>query len=138
MRSTSKKDPILHPDYAARLHEACEDLGIPKHRRSSTIAAWVSKAAGRDEKGNSEAPRRWLLGYNMPRAAEEAVIIENLNVNVDWLQYGRGQKKLVQTESDIVKEKLSNIQDTEIVDLLRNMTSEEIFTLKQFLKVMKK
>lgn len=124
---------VRYEEYAERLQKAMSDMGVKRHQRASTIALWCDR-----ETNNPEFARRWLRGYNMPREADQVVMAERLNVSVEWLKFGSGSKEIVLTRNELLEKQLGLAADNELLDLLCNMTQEEVFSLKQFLKIVKK
>jgi len=124
---------IRYKEYAERLSEAMEDKGVKSHQRASTIALWCNR-----ETRNPEFARRWLRGYNLPREADQVTLAERLNVSLDWLKFGSGPKEIVLSRSELLEAQTRLQVDSELVELLCNMTQEEVFALKQFLIILKK
>lgn len=124
---------IKNKDYANRLDLALTEKGVKSHQRASTIALWCGRTTG-----NPEFARRWLRGYNMPRAADQVILADRLNVSLDWLKFGSGSKEITLTRSEALEKQIGLASDCELLELLSDMTQEEIFSLKQFLKIIKK
>lgn len=124
---------VRYEEYAERLQTAMSDMGVKRHQRASTIALWCDR-----ETKNPEFARRWLRGYNLPREADQKLLAEKLDISLDWLKFGSGSKEIVLTTSEILERQIGLSSDSELVELLCNMTQEEIFSLKQFLKIVKK
>ena len=124
---------VRYEEYAERLQTAMSEMGVKRHQRASTIALWCDR-----ETNNPEFARRWLRGHNMPREADQVLLADKLNVSVEWLKFGSGSKEIVLTRNEILEKQLGLAADHELLALLCNMTQEEVFSLKQFLKIVKK
>ena len=120
-------------DYAARLELALTEKGVQTHQRASTIAIWCGRKTA-----NPEFARRWLRGYNMPREVDQVTLADRLNVSLDWLKFGSGPKEITLTRVEALEKQIGLAADSELLEMLSVMTQEEVFSLKQFLKIIKK
>lgn len=75
----------LRAAFVARLKDALADNQIPEWGAGARLA----KMAGITPKATS----KWLNGESMPGAAKMLAIASGLGVRVEWLEYGRGDKK---------------------------------------------
>lgn len=73
-------------DFARRLHDVCDDLGLLPGRGRQTALA---KRFGL----TPNAARKWLLGIGMPELDKAIEIANAARVNVLWLLQGAGPKR---------------------------------------------
>ena len=73
-------------DFARRLHEVCDDLGLQRGRGRQTALA-------RQFGLTPNAARKWLLGLGMPERDTAIEIANAAHVNVLWLLQGAGPKR---------------------------------------------
>lgn len=73
-------------DFARRLHDVCDDLGLVSGRGRQTALA--------NHFGlTPNAARKWLLGIGMPELDKAIEIANAARVNVLWLLQGAGPKR---------------------------------------------
>ena len=73
---------IRYADFADRLRRACDEHGVPPHRRRITAVATrfgVSR----------ETVRLWLTGRTLPELGRLIEIAEEYHCSLDWLAMGR-------------------------------------------------
>ncbi|MCB8839490.1 hypothetical protein [Aurantimonas sp. VKM B-3413] len=83
------KRPVISPDYAKRLIQACDDSDLcpPLNRgRLAWISEQLQKRYGASV--SNEGVRRWLAGEGRPRADKNKMIAEILKVDPAWLMLG--------------------------------------------------
>lgn len=85
---TTAKGSTYH-QFAARLHAACDDVGLPRPRGRATE---LGKLVGVGYKGAS----KWLDGHGMPDMGHAAALAATLGVCFEWLMTGRGPKTVGQ------------------------------------------
>lgn len=90
--------------FAARLHEICDDQGIPAERGRQTRLGEIFKVT-------PNAARKWLKGSGMPSLDVVVDIANWAGVNVNWLLQGTGLKKgdRVSTRDIVLGEVLSTL-----------------------------
>lgn len=78
----------LSEGFARRLHEVCDEMGIPKHgkNRQGVLAKRfvVSQTAA----------RKWLTGTGWPTMENLIDICDWAQIHLDWLCRGKGEKYL--------------------------------------------
>lgn len=72
--------------FASRLHEICDEKGLPRERGRQTQLAEAMKVT-------PNAARKWLLGEGMPEMAMAIRLANWGGVNVGWLLQGDGAKR---------------------------------------------
>lgn len=72
--------------FALRLHELCDDMGLPRDRGRQTALA--SKFGV-----SPNAARKWLLGLGMPELELAIRLAHTAHANVLWLLQGVGPKR---------------------------------------------
>ncbi len=90
--------------FAARLHELCDDQGLPSERgRQSALAA--------EFKVSPNAARKWLLADGLPELEMAIRIAKWGKVNIEWLLTGRGPKRgsIVETKAIVLGEALQDL-----------------------------
>ena len=78
-------------EFSRRLNEALDEspLGVPIKGDGRQI--FVSRLFEVDQKG----ARKWLEGEGFPKLERCIIISKKLNVSVEWLLTGRGNKRMV-------------------------------------------
>lgn len=100
-------------DFASRLAEVCQDMGIPEHGRQTRLAELF--------KLTQRGVKRWFDGESFPGVDKAVSIATWANVNFEWLMTGRGTKKRDNTmlnEMRNILEILHNIPDGPKQDVL--------------------
>ena len=84
MEDTDRTSP---GDFAKRLNEICDDMGIPPKgkNRQATFAQLM--------KVSQKGARKWLEGEGMPTLQRCIQIAQWAGVAVEWLVTGRGEKR---------------------------------------------
>ena len=104
-------------EFAGRLHQALDDLGIPAENRASFLAKMFGLTA--------PACRRWLNGLNYPETYRLVALANKLQVNIVWLLDGVGEKK--ESFQRINKDLLQDIvRETISVKEVQNIPAEEL------------
>lgn len=106
-------------EFAARLHEICDDMGLPKVRGRQTKLAQLFKVS-------PNAARKWLQGLGMPEI-ELAVLIANwAGVNLNWLLQGVGPKHGTRVDAKVLMldEALHTLPREMGLDMIDNLRSK--------------
>jgi hypothetical protein len=89
-------DDDVRAQFAMRVHELCDELGIPAGHGRQTI---LGKRFGVTPK----AARKWLMGLAFPEMATAVRMCAEAQVNVNWLLQGVGPKKGERTDADTLR-----------------------------------
>lgn len=123
MRSSSFRamslpaDKSVLEEFAQRLHEVCDDMGLPKkHGRQTALAKLLEVTP--------KAARQWLNGEHYPEMPKAVRISNWGNVNVTWLLQGAGLKRGTRLDAKIIvlDEALHSLppeQGIDVMDTLR-------------------
>lgn len=103
--------------FAARMHEVCEDLGIPERGRQTALAKLFGLTPN--------AARKWLLGEGMPELSLAVKIAQRAEVSVLWLLQGVLPKRPGRVE---VRALLLD----EILDALKPASRDELLGYLRF------
>lgn len=71
--------------FAQRLHEACDDQGLPVHGRATRVAEKL--------RVTPQAAQKWFSGKAFPDMANAIGMSEFLDVTLNWLLTGHGPKR---------------------------------------------
>lgn len=88
VRGQHTSRPILHPEFARRLNQACDQHPHcpPLHRgRLGWVREQLAKAGGT---ASNETVRKWLEGENKPRQEKGVLLAQILEVDDAWLLLG--------------------------------------------------
>lgn len=103
--------------FAARVHELCDELGIPQGHGRQTL---LGKRFGVTPK----AARKWLNGIAYPEMATAVRMCEEAGLNVLWLLQGTGPKRAQREEASLVTlaeglQRLPELQRSAVLEFLR-------------------
>ncbi|MCR4303181.1 MAG: hypothetical protein NUV63_02990 [Gallionella sp.] len=87
----------IYQDFAARLHVACDNAGLPKERGRPT-------ELGRMIKVTYKGAGKWLEGEGMPDMGHATMLAIKLNVPFEWLMTGRSPSKIPETYLQVAEE----------------------------------
>lgn len=88
VRGQQHSRPILHPEFARRLNQACDQHSHcpPLHRgRLAWVRDELAKLGGA---ATNETVRKWLEGENKPRTEKGLLLAQILEVDDAWLLLG--------------------------------------------------
>ncbi|MFM2399978.1 MAG: hypothetical protein RL341_2135 [Pseudomonadota bacterium] len=102
--------------FAARLHEICEEQGLPLHGRQVAL--------GQVMKVSQTAARKWLTGAGFPEVEKGIELARWGNVNFEWLMTGRGPKRgaTIDTKALVLGEAIDAMPETmreQVLDYFR-------------------
>lgn len=95
----------IKTEFASRLNELCDDMGIPEQGRQTHLAARFGVVPN--------AARKWLHGDGLP-ALEMCVRIANeANANISWLLQGEGLKRgnKIDVSAQLLKQALDDMPE---------------------------
>jgi hypothetical protein len=109
--------PSVQSEFAARLHELCDDMGLPRERGRQT-------ALGKLFHVTPNAARKWLLGEGMPELSLAVDIANWAGVNINWLLQGAGPKRGEAVDDKAIAlqatiERLPSSDGQQVLDFLR-------------------
>lgn len=89
--------------FAARLREICDDMGVPERGRQTEL--------GRLFNVSPKAARKWLVGDGFPEIHMAISIARWADVSFDWLMTGVGIKKpgLTSTKHIVLNEAIDSM-----------------------------
>lgn len=119
-------NPVL-AQFAQRLNEVCDDMGVPEQGRQSGLARKVSELAGKTYVPN--AVRKWLNGLGMPELSMAIRLANWAGVSVTWLLQGTEPKRgaAVPMSAVIFDEAMRELP----ADAARSIVNHILFTLHQ-------
>lgn len=106
-------------EFAARLHEICDDMHLPSARgRQTKLAALFGVSPN--------AARKWLHGLSMPEIELAVTIAKWAGVNLNWLIQGVGPKHGTRVEAKvlILDEALHILPPQMGLDMIDNLRSK--------------
>jgi transcriptional regulator with XRE-family HTH domain len=105
--------------FAARLHEICDDMGLPKERGRQTELA-------REFELNPNAVRKWLLGEGMPELDMAVRVADWADVNLNWLLQGVGPKRAERFDfkAEVINEAIKSLPRELGLDLVDNLRAK--------------
>ena len=110
------EDKDVLAGFAERMHEICDDMGLPAGRgRQSAMAA---------EHGvTNKAARKWLLGLGFPELVLAFRIANWADVNLTWLLHGSVPKRgnRVDTKALVLDEAIRRLPPDMGIDLVDNL-----------------
>lgn len=78
--------PAIRAAFAARVHELCDELGIPNgHGRQTALGKMFGVT--------SKAARKWLLGISYPEMPLAVAMCDRAGVNLLWFLQGTPPKR---------------------------------------------
>jgi len=89
--------------FAGRLHEICDDMGIPQRGRKTQLAAKFKLAY--------QSVGKWLDGVGFPETERILELANWADVNVNWLLQGTGPKRgdIVDTKALVISEAIQSL-----------------------------
>lgn len=105
--------------FALRLHEICDDMGLPKERGRQTKLAAVFSL-------NPNATRKWLHGVGMPELDMAVRLSSWAQVNVNWLLQGVGPKRgeKFDLKAAVIDEAIKSLPQDQGLDLIDNLRAK--------------
>lgn len=111
-------DQQIRQDFARRLNEVCDDMGLPKERGRQTALAATFKVT-------NKAARKWLIGEGLPELALAVRIANWGSVSALWLLQGAGDKTpeppRVDVKTALLNEALRDLPRESAIDLIDNI-----------------
>lgn len=89
--------------FASRLHEICDDMGMPVRGRKTQLAAKFKLAY--------QSVGKWLDGVGFPETERILELANWADVNVNWLLQGAGPKRgnLIDTKALVISEAIQSL-----------------------------
>ena len=106
--------------FSDRLNEACDSAGVPVWGRQRFLAKKLNLA--------QPSVSKWFLNKSLPTIDNIAELADLLNVRIEWLVTGRGQK---------IKNSESTKEFSECVEILATLSPEQQQLVLDFTKMIK-